>query len=172
MKATNDDLVTREELKGIADQFRRYLEIAKDLTFEGMIITWMQNPYSVLTEEDEEVRRVAGLLHITTQLLIKHDVLPANLKPKYVKIGEEGSEVIYCRQHNGYSINYHWDVHKQEVVKVDISDALNKMGITNLGKFLSTDEGLDIINQYQRDFPERSLFGEDGLLNLYKDSLT
>jgi len=57
-------------------------------------------------------------------------------------------------------------------VKVDISDALNKMGITNLGKFLSTDEGLDIINQYQRDFPERSLFGEDGLLNLYKDSLT
>ena len=171
MKATNDDLVTREELKGIADQFRRYLEIAKDLTFEGMIITWMQNPYSVLAEEDEEVRRVAGLIHITTQLLIKHGILNATLQPKYMKIGERGTEIIYCRQHNGYSINYHWDVIKQDVTKVDISDALRKMGITNLEHFLSTDEGLDIINQYQRDFPERPLFGENGLLKLYKGSM-
>jgi len=71
-----NEIVTKEELKVIADQFREYLDIAKNLADEGMVITWMQNPYSVLYEEDEEVRRVAGLLHITTQLLIKHGVLP------------------------------------------------------------------------------------------------
>lgn len=162
--------VSKEELKQIADQFRKYLEIAKGLADEGMIITWMENPYSVLSEETEEVMRVAGIIHITTQLLIKHGILSANLQPKFLKTGKTGTEVIYCRKHNGYLINYHWDVLKQEVTKVDISDALKKMNITNLSMFLSTDEGLDIINQYQRDFPERPLFGEGGLLNLYKGS--
>lgn len=165
----DEEILSREELRGIKDQFLKYLEIAKDLTFEGMVITWMQNPYSVLSEEDEEVRRVAGLIHITTQLLIKHGILNATLQPKYMKIGERGAEIIYCRQHNGYSINYHWDVIKQEVTKVDISDALSKMGIDDMKKFLSTDEGLDLINQYQKDFPDQPLFGENGLMNLYKD---
>ena len=167
----NEERVSKEELKQMVGQFKKYTEIAKGLADEGMIITWMQNPYSVLSEENEEVMKIAALLHIVTQLLIKHDILPENLQPKYLKIREERSEVIYCRQHNGYSINYHWDVSKQEVTKVDISDALKKMGITNLEKFLSTDEGLDIINQYHLDFPDRHLFGEDGLMNLYKDSL-
>lgn len=178
----DEEILSREELRGIKDQFLKYIELAKNLISDNKldgatVISWMKCPYEVLMVEDEELRKIAGLLHLSTQILINNKILSASLQPTseqrmlYDIVGYSDSEVILAKQHNGYTLKYYYDIIKQEVTKVDISDALSKMGIDDMKKFLSTDEGLDLINQYQKDFPDQPLFGENGLMNLYKDCI-
>lgn len=176
----DEEIFSREELSGIKVQFLKYIELAKNLIIKNKldgdtVISWMRCPYEILMVEDEELRKIAGLLYLTTQILTNNKILPVNLQPtmqmRYDIVGYSDKEVILAKEHNGYTLKYYYDVIKQEVTRVDISDALNKMGIDDMKKFLSTDEGLDLINQYQKDFPEQPLFGENGLMNLYKDSI-
>ena len=55
-------------------------------------------------------------------------------------------------------------------VKICANDTARVLGFDNLNDLLGTDRGLDVINEWKRDHPDKPLFGKDGSGAMFEEA--
>lgn len=74
-------------------------------------------------------------------------------------IGQNQTSEVYEDNFEGHIVRFYKDKLSGEV-SINADDAIRAMGLSeNLDTFLSSDTGLDAINDYNKEFPDKNFFG-------------
>lgn len=79
------------------------------------------------------------------------------------KIGEDQQYEYFIDQVEGHSIRVYKEKSTGEIT-YNGDDMVKTIGFNSVAEFLSSDVGLDAINQWKELYPDSPVFGRDGMM--------
>ena len=156
--------MTEREILLLIEELKECFGNALLITNSQNIMKIVTDPELALSQQNKELRQIALTIYTIFQVLKKREIIHFSTRcserPFFLEETETHRIVhVLC---NGADMRYIENKATGEC-EFDNSDVLRSFGINDVDEFLSSDEGLDIINDIMKEHPEIQLFGKGGL---------